>query len=206
MPDRGLFWSPVPDWSRADIHHEGLGITALSAGAAWLVSGDLSRFLELRNLSCVGPRETCGQGTYALRLAPERLLFVSRDGEQSVRLQGGEAWGWSDDGVAITDVSDGFVLFDVVGPAAPNLMALGAAYDFAAKPAGPAESASMLFAGLRVAVARILPGWRLHIERPYATALWQWLQHAASEWAKPPAREGQSADSPLPAGKNGILP
>jgi heterotetrameric sarcosine oxidase gamma subunit len=182
MPDRGMFWSPVPDWSQADIHYDGLGITALSAGTIWLVSGNSSRFLERRSLSCAGPRETCESGTYALRLAPDRLLFVSRDDARSLD---GEAPGWSDDGIAITDVSDGFVLFDIVGPAAPDLMALGAAYDFAARPTGPAESASMLFAGLRVAVARILPGWRLHIERPYATALWQWLQYAASEWAKP---------------------
>ena len=30
-------------------------------------------------------------------------------------------------------------------------------------------------------------GWRLHVERPNAAAIWQWLQRAASEWAKPPA-------------------
>jgi heterotetrameric sarcosine oxidase gamma subunit len=196
MPDRGLFWPPVPDWSLADIRHEGLGITASSTEMAWLVSGNLPRFLERRGLSCVGPRETCGQGTYALRLAPDRLLFASRDGGRNTGLLDGEIFGWSDDGIAITDVSDGFVLFDIVGPAAPDLMALGAPYDFAAKPAAPAESASMLFAGLRVAVARILPGWRLHIERPYAAALWQWLQYAASEWAKPPAPEQRSLGTP----------
>lgn len=192
MPDRGLFWSPVSDWSRADIHRQGLSVTAFSAGTAWLASGNLSRFLERRGIVCVGPRETCEQGTYALRLAPDRLLFVSRDG---TRLLDDEALGWSD-GIAVTDVSDGFVLFDIVGPAAPDLMTLGALYDFAAKPAGPAESASMLFGGLRVAVARTLPGWRLHIERPYAPALWQWLQYAASEWAKPPAIEERSLGTP----------
>jgi heterotetrameric sarcosine oxidase gamma subunit len=206
MPDRGLFWSPVPDWSRADIHHEELGIAAVPIETTWLVSGNLSGFLDRHGLSCVGPRETCERGTYALRLAPDRLLYVSHDGARSVGVIDREIFGWSDDGFAVTDVSDGLVLFDVVGPAAPDLMALGAAYDFAAKGAGSAESASMLFAGLRVAVAHILPGWRLHIERPYATALWQWLQYAASEWAKLPAREGQSAGSPLHAGKNRALP
>jgi sarcosine oxidase gamma subunit len=80
------------------------------------------------------------------------------------------------------------VSFDVTGVAARDLMALGTSYDFDAQPGGPVESASMLFAGLKVAIARILPGWRLHVERPHAAALWQWLQHAAQEWAKPPAR------------------
>ena len=186
MPDRGLFWSPVPDWSRASIQHDGLGITALAGETAWLVSGNLPKFLERRGgLPCVGPREACERGTYALRLAPDRLLYVCRD----AALIQPEAFGWSDDGIAITDVSDGFVQFDVTGRAAPDLMALGASYDFDAKPGGPAESASMLFAGLKVAIARILPGWRLHVERPHAAALWQWLQHAAQEWAGGPRTE-----------------
>jgi len=190
MPDRGLFWSPVPDWPRTDIQHQELGIRALSARTAWLVSGNLAGFLERRGtLPCVGPREVCETGPYALRLAPDRLLFVPRDGGSDAALIDPEAFGWSDDGIAITDVSDGFMLFDVTGPAALDLMVLGANYEFAGKPGGPEESALMVFAGHRVAVVRLPSGWRLHVERPYATALWQWLQHAAQEWAKPPARE-----------------
>jgi len=197
MPDRGLFWSPVPDWSRAEIQYQGLGIVALSAQVAWLVSGNLPRFLERRGgLPCVGPRDLGEKGTYALRLAPDRLLFVCRD----AALAHPETFGWSDDGIAITDVSDGFVLFDVTGSAAPNLMALGANYDFEAKPAGPAESASMLFAGQRAAIARVRPGWRLHVERPHAAAMWQWLQRAAQDWAKPPAPESGQPELPLSIG------
>ncbi|HET6160260.1 MAG TPA: hypothetical protein VFE34_18085 [Dongiaceae bacterium] len=186
MPDRGLFWSPVPDWSRAEIQQPGLGITALSPRTAWLVSGNFSAFLAKRGgLACVGPRETCERDAYSLRLTPDRLLFVAQDAVSTHP----ETFGWSDDGVAITDVSDGLMLFDVTGPAAPALMQLGANYEFEANPAGPEESASTLFAGLHASIVRILPGWRLHVERPYATAMWQWLQHAAQEWAKPPARE-----------------
>jgi len=193
MPDRGLFWSPVPDWSRADIQYPGLGITALSTQVAWLVSGNVARFLDRRaGLPCVGPRDTCDKGTYALRLAPDRLLFVSRDSA----LSDPPAFGWSDDGIAITDVSDGFVLFDVTGAAAPDLMRLGADYDFEAEAAGSAESASMLFAGLKTAVARFQPGWRLHVERPHAAAMWHWLQRAASEWAKPPAHDSSRSQLP----------
>jgi heterotetrameric sarcosine oxidase gamma subunit len=184
MPDRGLFWSPVPDWSRADILCRDLNVTTRSPTAAWLVSGNLAKFLEERErLSCRGPREVCDPNTYALRLAPDRMLFVSL-GAASAGLP---VFGWSDNGIAVTDVSDGFVLFDVAGRAALGLMKLGANYEFEAAPAGAAESALMVFAGLKVAVARLEHGWRLHVERPYATALWQWLQHAASEWDKPPA-------------------
>jgi heterotetrameric sarcosine oxidase gamma subunit len=183
MPDRGLFWSPVPDWSRAGIEYRDLTVTTRSTANAWLVSGNVAKFLGDRGqLPCRGPREVCDADTYALRLAPDRLLFVSLGAATHE-----SALGWSDGGIAVTDVSDGFVLFDVVGSAALDLMKLGANYAFDAAPAGPAESASMIFAGLRTAIARLPQGWRLHVERPYATALWQWLQHAASEWNKPPA-------------------
>lgn len=183
MPDRGKFWSPVPDWPRAKLEHPGLAIAASTAETAWLVSGDLPAFLRRDgDLACIGPRETCAAVPYALRLAPDRLLFVQRgkDGVSS------GSFGWADEGLAITDVSDGYVLFEITGPAARELMALGTSYDFEGKPAGIAESASMLFAGVKTAVARTPSGWRLHIERPYATAMWLWLQHAAQEWAKPP--------------------
>lgn len=184
MPDRSFFWSPVPDWPRVNIRHRQLVITTLSAQSAWLVSGNLGNFLENRaGLRCVGPREACDAETYALRLAPDRLLFV-RTGDARVDHP---QFGWSDDGIATTDVSDGFVLLDIAGPAALDLMNMGAQYPFDTKPGGPVESALMLFAGLKVAVARLDHGWRLHVERPYATALWQWLQHAASQWEKPPA-------------------
>ena len=183
MPDRSLFWSPVPDWPRVVIQHRDLSIASVSLRAAWMVSGDLAKFLAQRGgLPCLGPKEVCETATYALRLAPDRLLFICNDQGAIMR----PASGWSD-GTAATDVSDGFVLFDVTGDPALELMQRGASYAFDGTPGGSAESALMLFAGLKVAVARLGDGWRLHVERPYATALWQWLQHAASEWDKPPA-------------------
>ena len=194
MPDRGLFWSPVPDWARADIQHQRLGVTARSVDVVWLVSGNLPAFLQRRSgLPFVGPRDLCESEAYALRLAPDRLLFVGRDATQA----DGEAFGWSDGGVAFTDASDGFVLFDITGPAARDLMALGAAYDFDSAAAAPAESASMLFAGLKTAISRRRSGWRLHVERPYAPAMWHWLQHASQEWAKPQSPETSRPHPPV---------
>jgi heterotetrameric sarcosine oxidase gamma subunit len=184
MPDRSHFWSPVPDWSQASIRYQDLSIAAVPIEEAWLVSGNLTKFLDQHGgLPCLGPRDICAGAAYALRLAPDRLLFVCRD-DGSIGLP---TFGWSDDGIAISDISDGFVLFEVTGRAAPELMERGANYAFDAQPISCVESASVLFAGFKVAVARLGDGWRLHVERPYATALWQWLQHAASEWDKPPA-------------------
>jgi heterotetrameric sarcosine oxidase gamma subunit len=183
MLDRGLFWSPVPDWSRTGIRHDELSVTAVAPQAAWLVSGNLAAFLERRSvrLGEVGNH-------YALRLAPDRLLFVSMDGAAD-----GVTFGWSD-GCAVTDVSDGYVLLDITGPAALELMRMGALHDFETR--SDSASAAMLFAGQRVILARSPPGWRLHVERPNAAAIWQWLQRAASAWAKPPADASGRSQSP----------
>jgi heterotetrameric sarcosine oxidase gamma subunit len=186
MLDRGLFWSPVPDWPHASVRHDGLSIATVAPQAAWLVSGNLAAFLDRR-----GVRLGDAGDRYALRLAPDRLLFVSIDGDAL-----DVTFGWSEDGCAVTDVSDGYVLLDITGPAAPELIRLGALHDFEAR--SDTASASMLFAGQRVILARIQQGWRLHVERPHAAAIWQWLQHAASEWAKPPA-DDSSRSSHIPA-------
>ena len=188
MLDRGLFWSPVPDWSHASIRHESLSIAALAPQAAWLVSGNLATFLERRGVRFGGAGDR-----YALRLAPDRLLFVSMDGDAT----DGVTFGWSD-GCAVTDVSDGHVLIDITGPAAPQLMRVGALHDFEAR--SDTASASMLFAGQRVILARTQQGWRLHAERPNAAAIWQWLQRAVSEWGKPPTGDPSwSQSSPVHA-------
>lgn len=82
---------------------------------------------------------------------------------------------WVEDGAAISDLSAGMLYFDVSGSRAGAIMALGAEYDFSARIGLPLESSRLRFAGLRVAVCRRPEGWRLHIERPWAPALWHWL-------------------------------
>jgi heterotetrameric sarcosine oxidase gamma subunit len=186
MLDRGLFWSPIPDWSCASIRHDELSIAAVAPQIAWLVSGSLATFLERHGLRLGDDGER-----YVLRLAPDRLMFVAMDGA----VTDGVTFGWSEDGCAITDISDGYVLLDITGPAAPELMRLGALHDFEAR--SNTASASMLFAGQRIILAHIQQGWRLHVERPSAAAIWQWLQRAASEWAKPPADDPSRSKSSL---------
>jgi hypothetical protein len=55
-------------------------------------------------------------------------------------------------------------------------MAQGNEYPLSHNTILPHESAVMQFAGFRLALARRPDGWRLHIERPWAPALWRWLQ------------------------------
>lgn len=163
MPDRGKFWSPPPDWSQV----------AVAAPTLWLVSGDLDAFRRRHDVADpLGPRDPCASGRYALRLAPDRLLIVSDVSEQTT-------FGWSSDGYAVSDLTDGLILLDVSGPYSDAIMAQGSGYDFQTRDLRPAESTMMLFANLRLAVGRRPDGWRLHIERPLAPTLWRWLQSVA---------------------------
>ncbi len=170
MHDRAQFWSPVPDWSRVSLHGAGFEIAPVNAASAWLVSGDMQQLLARYGAGeTLGPRQVCAEGAYALRIAPDRVLFVA-DG-QVLDVSAALA-----PGCAVSDVSDGVLIFEVRGGAAAEMMAQGSEYPFDNTTVLPGESAMMQFAGFRLAVSRRAHGWRLHIERPWAAALWRWLQ------------------------------
>ena len=139
-------------------------------GKLFVISGEVGAFLSRRGSGpSLGPRDITESATYALRLAPDRVLYVS-DAEQAIDL------GWSEAGYAVADMTDGIILFDVSGARCLELLQQGTGYDFLATDARPTESANILLAGLRVAIFCRPDGWRLHIERHHATALWTWLQ------------------------------
>lgn len=173
MHDRGAFWSPVPDWSTATLDGAGVRVVAVAdAEPIRLVSGDVPAFLSrIVTLPFAGLHEARVLLRYGLRLAPDRVLVVASGMDELPS-------GWHDAGFAVTDVSAGYVFIDVTGAGAPSVMAQGSGLDFSAPPGTAEASAALLFAGLPVAIARRADGWRLHIERPLATALWTWLKVA----------------------------
>lgn len=174
MFDRGAFWSPVPVWESACIEGNGVRLRTVPLAAIWQLGGDSAALLETLGVpSPLGPRDACTGERYALRLAPGSVLLCSGT---PCELEAG----WRADGIAASALVDGFLAFDVEGPRAGVLLSMAAEYPFDTPPGNPAESAQLLFAGLRVLLARRPQGWRLHIERPWAAALWHWLaQHAA---------------------------
>jgi len=170
MHNRASFWSPVPDFSQATLHGDGITIVPVANASLWLISGDLKKFLTHHNLhQIVGPRQCCDDARYGLRLAPDRMLFVSEGASA-------DTFELLQDGCAITDVSDGLLLFDINGENAAQLMAQAGSYSFTATQGSPEESAFIRFADFKLALSRRGKGWRLHIERPWAPALWHWLQ------------------------------
>jgi sarcosine oxidase gamma subunit len=178
MFDRGSFWSPMPHWPQVSIDSAGHSIRSpQSAALMCLVSGNLDSFLKRQALDrCLGPRDVCDGRRYALRLAPDRMLFVV---DAPLPEAAAAEFGWSSDGIAVTNVTDGFLCFDLTGPRAGDIMRLAAPYDFGALSSTAAESTLMQFAGAKAAMVRLETGWRLHVERPMATAVWRWLENVS---------------------------
>ncbi|MBU3672161.1 MAG: hypothetical protein FGM43_06380 [Sinobacteraceae bacterium] len=175
MFDRSGFWSTAPDW-RQTVHFTArLQLAAAVLPAVWRLSGSASRSVlaELGVRHALGPRDACDAANYALRLAPDSVLLICHPAAHAVLHELGEH-----PQLVVSELSDGFVGMDITGSAAPLLLQLANEYPFMDLTDRPEESARMTFAGLPVVVMRRHDGWRLHVERPWAAALWRWLmQH-----------------------------
>ena len=170
MHDRGQFWSPIPDWSSVALSTPTVSVRPVAMGAAWQLSGAWGGVLTRLGVGAVrGPRDRCAEVLYALRLSPDSVLLV---GAESVDLSPG----WHEAGYAATDLGDALVVVDIEGPGAGELMAAGSEYPYADGTVRPHESARMQFAGHTIVVSRRPAGWRLHVPRPWAAALWRWLE------------------------------
>jgi heterotetrameric sarcosine oxidase gamma subunit len=169
MHDRGAFWSAPPTWNTAELVGRDVRVTVHAPRSIWIASGDVDAVLRARDCAApVGPREVCTASRYALRLGPDRVLLIS---ETYIELRDG----WQT-GVALSELHDGMLVFEMTGPGGRALLAQGTEYDFESTVARPLESSRMLFGGLKVAMMRRGTGWRLHVERLWAPALWRWLQ------------------------------
>jgi len=169
MPEREQFWSRPPDWESAKLSADGVAISVAPAVRILQLSGRFDALLTGCGIAAaLGPRDVCDAARYALRLAPASALLVSATPFDCPA-------GWVDDRTAVSDLSAGMLCFDLCGNRADDILALGAEYDFASRGALPLESSRLRFAGLRIAVCRHPDGWRLHVERPWAPALWSWL-------------------------------
>lgn len=172
MFDRSAFWSPPPDWRRARIGSDRLQLAAIGLPAVWRISGvgRQSLLAELAVHDVVGPRDSCDAENYALRIAPDSVLLVCEGPIAAVLKRHGDH-----EAVVTSDMSGGYLGIDLTGVAALSLLQLASEYPFTDALDRPDESARMNFAGLPVIMMRRTDGWRLHVERPWAAALWRWL-------------------------------
>lgn len=164
MTDRSTCWPAPTDWTSARIEAVGVTVTASH--------GDRGVFLLSGPGKAIAPLVKDHPGTL-LEIAPDRAMLVTDT-------QAGLQDGWHPSGLAISDLSDAHICFDIRGPGAAALLALGSA-SLAIDPAP--RAAAVGFAGVTLLVEPLADGARLHVERPQAPHLWHWLL-AATQTAK----------------------
>ena len=172
MLDRGRFWTPAPALGQAQFVARDVEVKVVGGLAQALLSGPL-RFAASRLGGIAAPVGFSGVAAgprYAAAIARDRALIVA---EGPIGL----AEGWDDESAtAVTRMDDAYVVLDLEGPGLADLISKATTLDLA----DASPSAALLFAGLpclayRYARPEVL---RLHVERPLAPALAEWMRLA----------------------------
>ena len=170
MLDRGAFWSPRPPRAGAVRGAQRRRrLSPVFAGAAERPAA-LRRRASRRIAAPVGFSGVAHGPSYAVAIARDRSLIV---GEGGTAL----AEGWdAETATAVTRMDDAFIVLDLEGPGLADLLAKATTLDFA----DASPSAALLFAGMPcLAYRRQRPDvLRLHVERPLACALAEWMRLA----------------------------
>jgi heterotetrameric sarcosine oxidase gamma subunit len=134
----------------ATIDGNGVIVRVAEVGGQFLVSGP-----------DMAPNTIEGTDPYALWLAPDRRLVVG---------------GSTPDGEFVSDVTDGLVVIEISGPRADEVLAMACPLDPTVL--APKRCAQSPFAGVKVILYRHRGALRLHVERPLAAWLLDWLRQA----------------------------
>jgi heterotetrameric sarcosine oxidase gamma subunit len=153
----------VRDILRDRIDAHGVTIRVLDPAAQFYVTG-----------TAQAPNSVADIDPYSLWLAPDRTLVVY------------ETQRGTPQGAFVSDVTDGLVLIEFVGPRAGDIVALSTTLDPTSTILAPGRCAQTLFGGVKVVLYAYGNGFRLHAERSFAAFLLQWLRKAASAIGESP--------------------
>jgi len=168
LADNAAPWSDCPDWDTAVIEREQWRAMPVPGLRQLTLNGDVraARAALAPDAGEVGLWGQAATQSYMVRLARDRALLVS---SQKVEADGA----WQAAGWVASDSDDAFLVFDVSGPAAAELVCEGTSADLACD----SPSASVLFAGVTVALYRSDAGTvRIHVANDMGPYLWRWLE------------------------------
>ena len=136
----------------------GVAIRVVDPGAVFLVSPPPADLV---------PNAVRGDGPRWLWLAPDHALLVGA----AAAPEG-----------FVSDLSDGLASFDIIGPRAAEIVAMGGTLDPHGDVLAPGHCAQTLFAGVKVVLyAQGSPHhFRLHAERSLAAYMLAWFTQAVS--------------------------
>ena len=180
----------------------GLTITAAPVSAQIAVTGDMAVAAAaigavINQVPPAQPNQIAGKEPYLLWLASDKRMVVS---EVADRFELGQRLSESLAGkfAAVSDVSDGVAVLDILGPRAREIVAMGCGLDLDPQLFTPSVSARTLLAGQPVllyplAVPEVkwepgmphIPqppnrGYRVHVDRAILHYLWKWLAQTAT--------------------------
>lgn len=133
---------------------EGLSVRRIWPARQVLVSG--VDVLSQVTLPVIGWPEMAS-GPVALCLRRDRVLELDGPARQD---------GWRD-GLAVTDVTDGYAVFEISGAVAFDALRAGTEIRLDL----PSRSVARRFHGMDALIYRIAPGYRIHVPRAMAEAL-----------------------------------
>ncbi len=188
--------------SPREIAARGLTISAAPVAAQIAVTGDMAASAAalgaiISQVPPAQPNQIAGREPYLLWLAPDKRLVVSESGSRfdlRDRLSSALAGKFA----AVSDVSDGLAVIDILGPRAREIVAMGCGLDLDPQLFTPSASARTLLAGQPVVLYPLaLPeakwepgrphipqppnrGYRVHVDRAILHYLWKWLAQAAT--------------------------
>ena len=117
----------------------------------------------------VGLWQICDDATYALRIGRDSTLIVS---STPLDVQ----TGWNPRGYAVSPADDGWMAFDIAGPAMRELVAEMTVADLEAGSPSAACQACGVVALLHRTAAGVA---RIHVETGHAPYLWRWIERRA---------------------------
>lgn len=176
-------WSPIPDWADAAIRRASLTVEPIRPRAQRMVSGDIEAFLSKApgaDLHRITANEISEAPSYAVPLGPDRVLAVDEAADGPA---GALATGWHDDGYAVSDMTDGFIVFRIEGAGAAALISSGCSLPLGrgGETRNGSGTAWAVLSGHRVVLLQgpDLSAFRVHVTRDFAPDLWQWMRLVA---------------------------
>jgi len=154
----------APQDLRLPLIRDDLTIAPIALHRQTLLSGPIETCLQLAcQPRATGWPDPASGTAYALSLRRDRILSVNGPELPD---------GWHPDGIAISDMSDGYACIEISGPRALSLLNQGTELD----PNTRSSSCARLFHGLPCLIYKWQTGsFRLHMEQSHSEALWETL-------------------------------
>lgn len=168
MRDFAQKWSPAPNWRDAAIERPGWTAKPVHGLGQALVSGDIGKAKAALAADApeIGLWAVAATDRCLVRTGRWQALFVT---PAPVGLPSG----WRDGGWTAGAADDAYLVVDIEGPEARQVVSEGVAADLD----GGSRSAATLFAGTEVLIyRRAEERVRLHVDASFAPYLWRWLE------------------------------